>query len=422
MKRRNFLNSTAALSGVTLISPSIAFGSKANSVIRMGLIGCGNRGTTVMTSFLRHTNVQLVAMADLFEDRLQRSKKTLDEENTKKGFPAVNSSNTYLGSKAYLKLLQNKDVDVVQISSPCYSHPWFFEAAVEAGKHIYCEKPVAPDVDGCLRVERAGEKGNGKLSMVIGFQIRHATPYVEMVKRIQQGDIGEILSVNLNYLANRTGVGRIEGLPADEARIRNHYNWLAISGGPLLDQSIHMMDVCNWALQNHPVSAMGVGGKDKNQTYGDVWRYFQVLYQYPGTHVALEGSQYGPYFGDVCAKFIGTEGTAEAHYSGGVYISGSKPWDSGVLRYSGQQVTDEQRRAGVFQSALGDADPNKEKHFINSIETGNYLNEARSGSESTLATILGRDASMSGEPLTWDKLRASRAKLDPHLDLTQFDK
>jgi myo-inositol 2-dehydrogenase / D-chiro-inositol 1-dehydrogenase len=420
MKRRTFLSGAAAISGVTIVSPSVAFGTKANSAVRMGIIGCGNRGTSVMTSFLGNTNVSLIAMADLFEDRLQRSKKTLDGENAKKGFPAIDKF--YIGSKAYQELLQNKDVDAVQISSPCYSHPGFFEAAVSAGKHVYCEKPVAPDADGCLRVIRAGEKANGRLSMVIGFQIRYATPYVEMVKRIQQGDIGEVLSASMCYLANRTGVGKRDGISDDEARIRNHYNWLAVSGGPLLDQSIHIMDVCNWALQKHPVRAYGFGGKDKNQTYGDVWRYFNVVYEYAGTHVSLQGSQFGPYFGDVCAKFVGTEGTAEAHYSGGVYISGAKPWDSGVLKYGGQQVSDEQRKAGVFQSALQDADANKEIAFIKSIETGQFLNETRSGAESTLSTILGRDAAMSGDVMTWDKMISSSAKLDPKLNLSQFDK
>jgi predicted dehydrogenase len=420
MKRRTFLNNAAAFSGITMVSPSIAFGTKANSAVRMGIIGCGNRGTAVMTSFIRNTNINLIAMADLFDDRLQKSKKTLDAENAKKNIPAV--SNTYLGSKAYQQLLQNKDVDAVLISSPCYSHPGFFEAAVSAGKHVYCEKPVAPDVDGCLKVQKAGEKANGKLSMVIGFQIRYATPYVEMIKRIQNGDIGEVLSANICYLANKTGVGNHEGMSEDEAKIRNHYNWEAMSGGPLLDQSIHVMDVCNWALGKRPVKAIGAGGKDRNQSYGDVWRHFQVIYQYPGTNVSLQGLQYGPHFGDVCAKFIGTEGTAEAHYSGGVYISGSKPWDSGVLRYAGQAISDEQRRSGVFQSALGDADANKEIAFIKSIETGQFLNETKSGAESTLTIILGREAAMAGKELTWDNMIASRLKLDPKLNLAQFDK
>ena len=420
MKRRTFLNNASTLSGITILTPSLAFGSKANSAVRMGIIGCGNRGTAVMTSFIRNTGINLIAMADLFDDRLQKSKKILDAENAKKGIPAV--GNTYIGSKAYQQLLANKDVDAVLISSPCYSHPGFFEAAVSAGKHVYCEKPVAPDVAGCLKVQKAGAKADGKLSMVIGFQIRHATPYMEMIKRIQKGDIGEVLSANINYLANKTGVGKVDGMTEDEAKIRNHYNWLAMSGGPLLDQSIHVMDVCNWALQKRPVKAMGMGGKDKNQTYGDVWRHFQVIYDYAGTNVSLQGLQYGPYFGDVCAKFIGTEGTAEAHYSGGVFISGSNPWDSGVIKYSGQPISDEQRRSGVFQSALGDADANKEIAFIKSIETGQFLNETKSGAESTLTIILGREAAMAGKTLTWDNLIASDAKLDPKLNLSQFDK
>jgi predicted dehydrogenase len=243
-----------------------------------------------------------------------------------------------------------------------------------------------------------------------------------MIKRIQNGDIGEVLSANICYLANKTGVGNHEGMSEDEAKIRNHYNWEAMSGGPLLDQSIHVMDVCNWALGKRPVKAIGAGGKDRNQSYGDVWRHFQVIYQYPGTNVSLQGLQYGPHFGDVCAKFIGTEGTAEAHYSGGVYISGSKPWDSGVLRYAGQAISDEQRRSGVFQSALGDADANKEIAFIKSIETGQFLNETKSGAESTLTIILGREAAMAGKELTWDNMIASRLKLDPKLNLAQFDK
>ncbi len=422
MKRRDFLQSTAALSAFTIISPATAFGSKANTAIRIGLIGCGARGTSVISSMSNHTNINIIAMADIFRDKLDNAKKTLDDLNAKKGFPAIGKQNTYVGSKAYLQLLDNKDIDAVQISSPAYTHADFLEAAATAGKHIYCEKPVSPDVAGCRKVEHVGNMVGGKISIVIGFQIRYATPYVEMVKRIQRGDLGELLNVHLCYLATESAVGNISGLSYDEARIRNQYNFHALSGGVMLDQAIHMIDVCNWALQKLPTSAIGAGGKDDSHKYGDTWKHFQLMYEYPGINVSVLTTQFGNHFGDVCAKFLGTRGTAEAHYSGGVYISGDKPWDSGVPKCANDIPTEEQRRAGAFMSALQDADANKEIAFINSIETGNYLNETRSGSESTLTAILGREAAISGERTRWDELRNSNARLDPMLDLSQFDK
>jgi myo-inositol 2-dehydrogenase/D-chiro-inositol 1-dehydrogenase len=422
MKRRDFLQNTAAVSAMTIISPATAFGTKANSAIRVGLIGCGPRGTSVITSMSNHTNISIVALADLFRDRLDSGKKVLGEQNEKKGFGPIASQNTYVGSKAYQQLIENKDVDAVQISSPAYTHADFLEAAALAGKHVYCEKPVSPDVAGCRKVEHVGNIVNGKQSIVIGFQIRYATPYVEMVKRIQRGDLGEILNVHLSYLATESAVKDITGMSWDEARIRNQYNFHALSGGVMLDQAIHMVDVCNWALQKVPESAIGSGGKDESHKFGDTWKHFQVVYQYPETNVSVLTTQFGSYFGDVCAKFIGTKGTAEAHYSGGVYISGDNPWDSGIPRCAGQKLTEEQRRAGAFQSALEDADPNKEIAFIKSIETGNFLNETKSGAESTLSAILGREAAISGEKLGWDELRNSNARLDPMLDMTQFDR
>lgn len=422
MKRRDFLQSTAALSAVTIISPSTAFGSKANTSIRMGIIGCGARGTAVITSMSNNTNINIIAMADLFADKLEKTKVILDAQNSKKGFPAIAKLNTYTGSKAYQLLLENKDVDAVLVSSPAYTHADFLEAAALAGKHVYCEKPAAPDVSGCKKVEHVGNLMDGKISMVIGFQIRHATPYVEMIKRIQRGDIGDILNVHLSYLATDSRVGDITGMSYDEARIRNQYNFLALSGGVMLDQAIHMIDVCNWALQKLPVNAIGTGGKNESHKFGDTWKHFQVLYQYPGVNVSVLAVQFGPHFGDVCAKFIGTKGTAEAHYSGGVYISGTNPWDSGIPRCANTKLTDEQIRAGAFQSALQDADANKEIAFIKSIETGNFLNETRSGSESALTAILGREAAISGESLGWDELRNANLRLDPMLNLAQFDK
>ena len=421
LKRRAFLKKTAAISAVTLVSPSIAFGSKANSAIRMGIIGCGDRGTHVISSMSQHTNINIVAMADLFRDKLDASKTILDRQNKGKGFSEISKSSTYVGSKSYEQLLNNKELDAVLISSPAYTHADFMVAAAAAGKHIYCEKPVSPDVAGCRKVERVGIEYDGKLSMTIGFQIRHASPYVEMVKRIHRGDIGEILSAQIYYLAGKSGVTDIGGLSYDEARIRNQYHYHALSGGTLLDQSIHMIDVCNWALQKNPSKAMATGGKDKTQTFGDTWKHFQVLYDYAGIGVSLHATQYGQGFGDVCARFKGTEGMAEAHYSGGVFIIGSKPWDSGVVKCGETKITEEERGSGVFLSSLEDADANKEIRFINSIESGKYLNEAKSGVDSTLSAIMGREAAMSGDLVSWDELRFSNARLDPELNLSQFD-
>jgi predicted dehydrogenase len=263
----------------------------------------------------------------------------------------------------------------------------------------------------------------GKLSLAIGFQIRFASAYVEMVRRIQQGDLGEIVNAQLYYIAAGLPVKPHDNMSYDEARIRNHYHFQALSGGSLVDQGIHMVDVCNWALKAHPLKAIGTGGKKGGSGFGDTWTNYQVLYEYPeNVNVVYYNVQQGTQSGDVCARFIGTKGIAEAHYSGGVFITGEKPWDSGVVKNKDTVLTPEQRAAGIFLSSLSDADANKDKAFIKSIETGNYINEALSGSESTLSGILGRTAAMAREEITWDEMIFSNTKLDPMLNLSQFDK
>jgi predicted dehydrogenase len=422
MQRRTFLKSATAVSAFSILKPGIVFGSKANSAIRMGLIGCGNRGREVISSISRNTNSNIISIADIFEDKLTSATPALNKLNAAKEFPALKASNIHQGSKAYLRLLENKDVDAVQISSPAYSHVEFLEAAVAAGKHVYCEKPVATDVDGCKRVIQAGEKLNGKQSVVIGFQIRHASPYVEMVSRIQRGDIGEMITVQLYYFSSGTPMIPLTNASYDEVRIRNHYYFRAMSGDIILDQGIHMLDVCNWALKAHPLHAVGKGNATGRPDFGDAFSNFQVLYQYPNNvNVSIHTTKVGPQFGDVCCKFLGTKGYAEAHYSGGVFINGENKWDSGIARTQ-SELTPQQQAAGVFLSSLHDADANKEKAFISSIETGNYLNETRSGAESTLTAVLGRNSATTQREMTWDEIYFSNERLDPKLNLSQFDK
>jgi myo-inositol 2-dehydrogenase/D-chiro-inositol 1-dehydrogenase len=421
INRREFLASTAAISAFTILKPSTVFGSKANSAVRLGIIGCGNRGTEVLSEMIKNTSAQTVAMADLFDYQLEKALPKFNQTIKDAGKAEIDKTKIYQGSGAYLRLLNDPAVDAVLISSPAYTHPGFLEAAVSAGKHVYCEKPAAPDVAGCKMVIGAGEKAKGKVSIAIGFQIRHATPYIEMANRIRKGDIGDVVNVQLYYISS--GGKKVEpvGNSKDEFMIRNHFHFTELSGGIFLDQAIHMIDVCNWVLNEKPQNAIGSGNRKGEPDFGDTFTNYQVIFGYPqSTNVSVHSTQFGPAFGDVCARFIGTKGIAEAHYGLGVFIQGENNWDSGVLR--GVEPTPEQRAAGVFTSALYDSTTNKVKAFIGSVETGNLINEARLGATSTLSAILGRMSSESHKETYWDEMVNSGQKFDLNLDLNQFDK
>ncbi|MFI5192655.1 MAG: Gfo/Idh/MocA family protein [Chitinophagales bacterium] len=419
MKRRIFVKNAGIVSTAMILRPGIVFGTKANAAIRMGIIGCGGRGTAVISAMSRNTNISIVAMADIFDDQLQNALVKFNKLNADKGFPEIQTSNIYQGSKAYLKLLENKSVDAVLISSPCYTHPGFLAAAVAAGKHVYCEKPAAIDVHGCKEMESTGKNISGKLSVAIGFEIRQATPYIEMIRRIHDRAIGDIISADLYYFSSGVPLKPYKDISNDEARIRNHFHFLELSGGILVDQGIHMLDVCNWALGEHPAEAMGMGSLKQGPAFGNAWNNYQVVYKYPsGINMSMHSTQSGPVFGDVCARFIGTKGIAEAHYNQGVFINAENKWDSGVVR---GEATPEQVASGAFLSSLYNADENKVKAFIQSIETGKYLNEIQQGTESTLTAILGRNAAEANKRITWDDMRLSDEKIDPRLNLSQFD-
>lgn len=420
MKRRQFIKNSVIISGASLIAPSIVRGKMTASNVQLGIIGCGNRGTSVISSMSQNANVNIIAMADIFEDKLKSKHSVYNELNAAKGLPAIKTSNMYKGMDSYKQLLQNKDVDAVLISTPCYTHPEFLEAAIQAGKHVYCEKPVGLDVAGVKRAQNAA-KGITNKSVTIGFQIRHATPYAEMVKRIHAGDIGDVINAQLYYLSSRNEKIQIPvGNSDTEMKIRNHFHFRSMSGGILLDQGIHMLDVCNWALNDSPISAIGSGGRNLPDNFGDNFNHYQVIYKYPkNIHVTMQSTQIGKNFGDVCARFLGTKGTAEAHYSGGVFINGDNKWDSGVAR-SEASVTAEQRAAGVFLSSLYDSDKNKGSSFIRSIESGKYINEVNQGAASTFTAILGRQAAEKNSEVSWQAMNDGNEKIDAGLDLNQF--
>jgi myo-inositol 2-dehydrogenase / D-chiro-inositol 1-dehydrogenase len=423
LDRRTFLKTTSgAAAAFTVLKPETVFGTQANSAIRMGIIGCGGRGTAVASSFVNNTETRIVALADIFEDRLNKAKETFNKLSRSKGYPELPSANLFKGSQAYQSLLALKDVDAVLVSSPPFLHPEHLLATVKAGKHVYCEKPVAVDPFGCRQIQQAGKLAQGKISLAVGFQIRHATPFVEMVKRIHTGALGDIVSGQAYYFTSALKLPQYPGASADENRLR-HWVWdRHLSGDILVEQNIHVIDVCNWVLQAHPLKAVGSGGRKGRTDEGDCWSHFNVNYEYPGgIHVTVQSTQFDPGLGDVCERFFGTKGISESHYTGGVFIKGENEWDSGAARKD-QAVSSKDWATGSFKSALEDADPNKEKAFIESIRSGKLINEAAQGAESALSAILGRTAAYTGKEATWEKTAASGEQWNPRLNLRQFDR
>ena len=420
--RRTFLKTSAA-AGLTLMKPRSVFGSSANSTVNLGIIGCGSRGSHVGASFMENTNTRVVAIADLFEDRLMEGKQRFNDLLNQKGDSPLRDSHLFQGSEAYKRLLDLNDVDAVLIATPHFVHPEQLDTAVDAGKHVYLEKPVAVDVHGCRKVMLAGRKAEGRLSLAVGFQIRCASPFVAMVGRIHDGDLGEIVMGQTHYLAGRPNRPAPPGVTSpDELRMRLWALDRVLSGDNILLQGVHVIDICNWILGSHPAKATGTGGRKGRIDPGNNRSYFMVNYDYPGSiPVSFQSQQFDPGYGDVCERFFGTKGISESHYSGGVFIKGENEWDSGVARGTQEEISAKDWAAGAFRSALDDADPNKQKAFVESITSGNYLNEARSGAESTLSAILGTIAAYREDEVTWTEMLASDEKWDSMIDLSQFD-
>ena len=403
MDRREFLKAFAATTAFSVLNPLEAVSAEPkNRPLRVGFIGTGSRGTAVITAMSRNNNVEIYALADIFRDRIDKVLPHLNSLNKAKGLDPVAEENIYTGGKAYKKLLKNNKVDLVIISTPAYAHPEIFEAAVKARKHVYCEKPSAPDVYGTLQMRDCARKAKG-LSLVMGFQVRAASAYDEMIRRIHAGDIGEVVTAQLYYNSSG-GAGTKPAVENDEFRIRNHFQYLAMSGGILNDQGIHILDICNSVLKATPEYAIALGNdKGKGYEYGDTLTNYHCVYGYPnGVNVSIQSLQIGNKFGDVCARFFGTKGMAEAHYTGGVFITGPNKWDSNN------------------NNALSDASKNKTVNFIESITSSNYINEIEDACNSTLTAMLGREAALKNCRLTWDEMIAENQRYGDQPDLSQF--
>ena len=417
--RREFIGAAAAASAM-IIKPNLVWGTERNSAVRLGVLGCGGRGTGVASSFLEHTPIVVTAIGDLFEDRVKYAQERLDKVSAKFDKTAIPASNMFQGPKAYDKLFASKDVDAVYIASPPYFHPEHLEAAIAAGKHTYLEKPVAVDVPGSKTVMELGEKADGKISLAVGFQIRHASAYVEMVKRIHAGQMGKPVTGLVNYFASALERPETPGASPDERRLRNWVWDRVLSGDIIVEQNIHVIDVTNWVLDGHPVSATAAGGRAGRMDDGDCWSHFNAVYTYDNdVHISFGSTQFGSSAWGVKMQYSGTEGVAEANYGSPVRIDGENPWDAPGIGQP-EEVSQEDAVTGRFAGALDDADPNKQKAFIESITSGKYINEAKLGAESALTAMLAREAAYTGEEVTWKELLKSKEVYDSKLDINKL--
>jgi len=324
LDRRRFIGSTAAATALMFIKPELVRGTDANSAVRVGLLGCGGRGTVDATNLVDTGGARVVALADMFQDQLDTARANFDKLQQAKGFAAIDSSQLFVGPNAFHEIAASREVDAIVVATPPYFHPQHLEAVVAAGKHVYLEKPVAVDVPGAKRVIEIGQRAEGRLSLDVGFQIRDCPPFVEMVRRIHAGAVGKIACGEAYYLTGYIDRPAWPTASPAERRLRNWIYDRALSGDIIVEQNIHVIDICNWVLQAHPLRASATGsrlGRPAND--GDCYGNYNAVFHYPdGVDVTFSSTQFAKGWWDVSERFFGTQGTSLSPYRGPLGILG----------------------------------------------------------------------------------------------------
>src|SRR5437868_10868032 len=421
LDRRKFIGVAAATAGAMLIKPELVRGTAANSAIRAGLLGCGGRGTEDASNLVDTGGARVVALADMFQDQLDNARKHFDEVQQAKGYSAIDASQTFVGPKAFKQMAASKEVDAVVIATPPYYHPQHLEAIVAGGKHVYLEKPVAVDVPGALKVIEIGKRAEGKISLDVGFQIRDCPPFVELVKRIHNGALGNIACGEAHYLTGYIDRPAWPNASPVERRLRNWVHDRTLSGDIIVEQNIHVIDICNWILKDHPVKASATGGRQgRPADDGDCYGNYNVVFNYPNNvDVTFSSTQFAKGWWDVTERFFGTKGTSQSPYTGPLGIWGDEPWQYGP---STKPAADAQSFSvtGNFTSNLELADSEKKKAFVESITSGKFHNQTAKGTESALSCIMARTAAYTGGEVTWEEILKSKEVWDPKIDLSKL--
>jgi predicted dehydrogenase len=396
--RRDFIK-TAAAAGTLAVLPNVH--AAGSDIIRVGLVGCGDRGTGAASQALAADSAaRLVAMADAFEDRLESSLETLKKNEAIASKLDVAPARRFVGFDAYRGLL-GSGVDVVLLCTPPHFRPIHLRAAVEAGKHVFAEKPVAVDAPGFHSALESGKlAASKKLSVVSGLCLRYGNDFRETVRRIHDGAIGEVVTLFANdYRSGRWAKPRQPAWTEMTYQMRNWYNFTWLSGDFNAEQHVHFLDVCAWVMrEQYPVKAVGMGGRQvlTGPEYGQIYDHFSVVYEYAnGSKLVSNCRQQPQCKNDMSVRVLGSRGQADfVERKKGMRIRSPK----GEWVYDGP-------RNDIFQT--------EHDELFASIRGGKPINNSEYMARSTLLAIMGRMAAYTGEEITWEMAMNSKESLAP---------
>ncbi len=431
ISRRKFLGSAAAAGAITTLGTMATVGSaglvtscsgdtkkkKYNNIeelklppllekapdgkpLKAGLVGCGGRGTGAAINFLKAGNgLSITAIADLFEDKIKDCREKLKKENNE-----LTDDQCFLGFDAYEKVIAS-GVDIVILATPPHFRPKQFADAVNAGKHVFMEKPVAVDPVGARTIMAAAKKAESLgLTVVTGTQRRHQHDYVGTYKQIMDGAIGDIVGANCYWNQNMLWFRKKEASWSDmEAMIRDWVNWCWLSGDHIVEQHVHNIDVINWFTGKTPVKAVGFGARHRRVT-GDQYDMFSIDYVYDnGLHMHSMCRQIDGTVNNVSEYIVGTNGMSNCKNT--IYNP-----DGSVL-WTFDYGKDEQGKP-LEKTKIS---PYDQEHIdmVTAIRTNKPINEAEATAVSTLVGIMGRISAYTGKEVTWDEMMNSEIKLGP---------
>lgn len=394
VSRREFLKHSTLVTAGTLAAvefPAVLH-AQAKQPMNAVILGIGGRGGGAGQNFLEACKAvgvegKIVAVADIFPQQARRGREAF----------GVPDDKCFAGFDAYMKALGQPGVNYAILAAPPGFRPAHFKACIEQGKHVFMEKPVAVDGPGCRIMYAAYEEAKKKgLKVAAGTQRRHQAGYIDTIKRIQDGAIGDVVTLRAYWVNGGPIWHRGErGQTELEQQIYNWYHYIWLSGDHICEQHVHNLDVCNWIMKDHPAKCWGMGARQQlGNASGEIWDNFAVEYEYKnGVRIYSYCGQIKRAWSSVSERVHGTKGVSDP--SNWVQPKGEKPVRATLQLKHGDPYT--QEHIDLIEAILNNGD----------------LNEAKNVTDSTLTAIMGREAAYSGAEVDWDKILNSTFAYGP---------